>query len=71
MAAPSPTPPITQASLDALRMAIATGVRTVRFQDRTVEYASIDEMIKASNYISQILNGGGYRQIRIYTNKGL
>jgi hypothetical protein len=62
-------------------MAIATGVRTVRFQDRTVEYSSVDDMIKAANYIYQLLypNGGGpngtsgsgYRQIRFYTDKGL
>jgi hypothetical protein len=62
--------------LDALNVAIATGVREVRFQDRTVVYASIDEMIKAANYIFQLLNptstsGGPSRQIRIYTNKGL
>ncbi|HEY1898137.1 MAG TPA: hypothetical protein VGG62_17790 [Terracidiphilus sp.] len=74
MAAPSPPPPISQATLDALNMAIATGVRVVRFQDRTVEYPTIDEMIKAANYINQLLNpsgSGSYRQIRCYTNKGL
>jgi hypothetical protein len=79
MATPSPIPPISQATLDALNMAIASGVKVVRFQDRTIEYASIDDMIKAAGYIYQLLypNGGGpsgtggYRQIRFYSNKGL
>jgi hypothetical protein len=75
MATPSPVPPISQETLDALNMAIATGVRVVRFQDRTVEYSSIDDMIKAANYIYQLLypsgTGRGCRQIRFYTNKGL
>jgi hypothetical protein len=73
-----PPPVPLQAQLDALQLAIATGVRTVRFQDRTVEYQSINDMIKAANYIYQLLypNGGGpygsgYRQVRMYTNKGL
>jgi hypothetical protein len=70
-----PPPNPLQAQLDALRLAIASGVTEVRFQDRTVRYANIDQMIKASNYIYQLLypNGGpgGYRQIRMYTNKGL
>ena len=68
-----PTP--LQAQYDALQLAIATGVRVVRFQDRTVEYASVDDMIKAANYIYQLLypagSLGGRRQIRFYTNKGL
>jgi hypothetical protein len=74
----SPTPPISQATLDALNMAIASGVRVVRFQDRTVEYSSVSDMIKAAAYIYQLLypggggpTGTGYRQIRMYTNKGL
>ena len=65
-----PTP--LQAQYAALQLAIASGVKGVRFQDRTVEYASVDEMIKAANYIAQLLGTpGGYRQIRFYTNKGL
>jgi hypothetical protein len=51
----------------------------VRFQDRTVEYASVKDMILAANYIYGLLypgggsptGTGGYRQIRFYTNKGL
>jgi hypothetical protein len=62
--------------LQALQLAIVSGVRTVRFQDRTIEYQSINDMIKAANYIYQLLypNGGPngpHRQIRCYTNKGL
>lgn len=65
-----------QAQYDALIMAIATGVKVVRFQDRTIEYASVDEMIKAANFIYQLLSAQGVgpgvtRQIRMYSNKGL
>lgn len=59
-----------------LQSAIASGAKVVRFQDRTIEYNSIDEMIKAANYMylllaAQGLLPGGHRQIRMYTNKGL
>lgn len=68
----SPVPPITQATLDALDLAIATGVKVVRFQDRTIEYASVDEMIKAANYIRTLLYPAGInRQVRVYSNKGI
>jgi hypothetical protein len=82
-----PPPSSLQSQYDALNAAIASGVKVVRFQDRTVEYASIDEMIKAANYIYQLSGGtvspgggtgtgttsasGPHRQIRFYTNKGL
>jgi hypothetical protein len=78
----SPTNPL-QAQYDALQEAIGLGARTVRFQDRTIEYQSIDEMIKAANYLFLKLastggatdaNGnpiGVKRQVRMYTNKGL
>lgn len=71
------TPPVDplvalQAQLVTLQNAIASGVTEVRFQDRTVRYASIKDMILASNYISQLIWGSGMnRQIRVYTNKGL
>lgn len=68
-----------------LQSAIAMGARSLRFQDRVIEYQSLDEMIKASNYLYLKLasmgllpggaagttNGGVNRQIRMYTNKGL
>lgn len=78
----NPPPTDLQNAYAALQLAIASGVKVVRFQDRTVEYATVDEMIKAANYIAGLLSatgqgtgaaGGatGYRQIRFYTNKGL
>jgi hypothetical protein len=72
-----PPPNPLQVQLEALQAAIASGVTEVRFQDRTVRYATIDQMIKAANYIYQLLYpgaggpGGPSRQIRVYTNKGL
>jgi hypothetical protein len=64
-----------QAQYDELQLAIGTGAKVVRFQDRTVEYQSTDQMIKAANYLYSLLNPGGgtgsLRQIRFYTGKGL
>jgi len=58
--------------LTALQSAIAAGVTEVRFQDRTVRYASVKDLIAASNYTYQMLYGNGQnRQIRMYTNKGI
>ncbi len=62
----------TQAQLDALDDAIATGAKEVRFQDRTVVYNSTDELIKARNLVSTILNSDSMvRQTRVYTTKGI
>jgi len=79
----SPTNPL-QAYYDTLQEAIGSGAKVVYFQDRRVEYQSVDEMIKAANYLYLKLaatgggtNGNGTsitgvkRQIRMYTNKGL
>ena len=69
----------------ALQSAIALGARSVRFQDRTIEYQSVNDMIAASNYLYLKLasmgllpagaagtsNGGVNRQIRMHSNKGL
>jgi hypothetical protein len=80
MASPSPGPlPPSLANYYTLQAAIASGAKVVRFQDRTVEYQSIDEMIKASNYLYLQLAASGNipgvtgvnRSIRTYTNKGL
>jgi hypothetical protein len=77
MATPIPgLPPLNPLASEyqALQSAIAGGVTEVRFQDRTVRYASIKDMIVAANYIYQQLAGsgpGGIRQVRMYTNKGL
>jgi hypothetical protein len=64
---------------NTLMAAIGLGAKVVRFQDRTVEYQSTDEMIKAANYLYLQLASQGLipgvtgvnRQIRCYTNKGL
>jgi hypothetical protein len=79
-------PPLTplQAQYLALVEAIGLGAKVVRFQDRTVEYQSTDEMIKAANWLYLKLAGtvgvpdgnggiitGVNRQIRMYTDKGL
>jgi hypothetical protein len=74
----SPTNPLLD-KYNALQDAIGLGARVVRFQDRTIEYPSIDDMIKASNYLYLKLAAAGAlpgvtgvkRQIRMYTNKGL
>lgn len=79
MATPGPgLPPLNplQAQYAALQVAIAGGVTEIRFQDRTLRYASVKDMILAANYIAQLLGGGSpgggvNRQVRIYTNKGL
>ncbi|MCL2344780.1 MAG: hypothetical protein FWC58_02855 [Desulfobulbus sp.] len=39
----------TQEDIERIDRAIAKGERVVRFTDRTVEYRSIDELIKARN----------------------
>lgn len=39
--------PFSQADIDALKAAIAKGVRRVEYQDKAVTYNSLDEMIRA------------------------
>lgn len=46
----------TQTDLDAINAAIARGESVVRFADRTVEYRSIGDLIKARNLIVAELN---------------
>ncbi|MFY1071726.1 MULTISPECIES: phage head-tail joining protein [Pseudomonas] len=41
----------TQAHLAAVERAIARGERVVRYSDRTVEYRTVDELIKARDLI--------------------
>ena len=64
----------------SLKSAIGMGAKVVRFQDRTIEYQSTEEMIMAANYLYQQLaaqglipglTGGMTRQYRAFTNKGL
>ena len=69
----------TEAQLQALQDALAKGERRVTFQDKTVEYRSIDELKAA---IREVRSGlfeqasdtglwpGAPRQIRVTTSKG-
>ena len=41
----------TQKHLDAVEAAIARGEKTVRYADRTVEYRTVDELLKARDQI--------------------
>ncbi len=69
----------TQAHLDALEAALAKGEKRVTFGDKTVEYRSIDELMKAIEAVKRDLfeqaaaTGlwpGAPRQIRVTTGKG-
>lgn len=39
--------PFTQEQIDALKAQAATGVRTIQYQDRSVQYQSLEEMLAA------------------------
>ena len=69
----------TQANLDALEAALAKGEKRVTFGDKTVEYRSIDELMKAIEAVkcdlfeqaaATGLWPGAPRQIRVTTGKG-
>lgn len=48
--------------LEAIERAIARGEKTVRYSDRTVEYRSIDELLKARDEIrTSLTNAAGLR----------
>lgn len=61
---------ITQQDIDKIDRAIAKGESVVRFADRTVEYRSVDELIKAKNAmqaeLSKAMNPRRSRVTRIY-----
>ena len=64
----------TQQQLQALRDALANGVRRVRFSDREIEYRTVDEL-KAAIAVAEaeIAKSNGRpmtRQIRMSTQKG-
>ena len=65
----------TKKHLDAVEAAIARGEKTVRYTDRTVEYRTIDELLKAREEIrSSLINAAGPRSrvVRLYHGgKGL
>jgi len=60
--------------LQALRDALANGVRRVRFGDREIEYRTIDELKQAiAAAEADVAKSGGtrvVRQVRIETQKG-
>ncbi|AZC49685.1 phage head-tail joining protein [Pseudomonas chlororaphis] len=59
----------TKKHLDAVEGAIARGEKTVRYGDRTVEYRSIDELIRARDEIrTSLVNSAAPRSrvVRIY-----
>jgi hypothetical protein len=66
----------TQSDLDTLDAAIKSGVTEVRFQDRTVRYKSLADMMQERTLIYTALNPGGdagpgpIRQYRIFTDRG-
>lgn len=66
----------TQADLDALQKALARGVRRVSYSDRTVEFASTDELRKAISDVQAGLSASAttgakkLRVTRIVTGKG-
>ncbi|MFV2946434.1 phage head-tail joining protein [Pseudomonas japonica] len=65
----------TQKHLDAVERAIARGEKVVRYEDRTVEYRSVDELIRARDVIRTELaqaTGQRSRVVRFYHGgKGL
>lgn len=65
----------TQKHLDAVERAIARGEKIVRYEDRTVEYRSVDELVLARDLIRTELaqsSGPRSRVVRLYHGgKGL
>ncbi|CRL47772.1 phage head-tail joining protein [Pseudomonas sp. URMO17WK12:I11] len=65
----------TQKHLDAVEAAIARGEKTVRYTDRTVEYRTVDELLRAREEIrSSLVNAAAPRSraVRLYHGgKGL
>ncbi|MPS98668.1 MAG: hypothetical protein E2581_09225 [Pseudomonas sp.] len=64
-----------KAHLDAVERAIARGEKIVRYSDRTVEYRTVDELIKARDLIrTELTNAAGPRSrvVRVFHGgKGL
>lgn len=48
---------ISQSDLDALDQAIASGVTSVTFDGRTVNYQNTAQLLDARKHIVQVLNG--------------
>ena len=65
----------TDQQLQALRDALANGVRRVRFGDREIEYRTVEELKEAiaaaEADVTKKRGTPGIRQIRVQTQKGL
>jgi hypothetical protein len=61
-----------QAHIDAIDAAIASGVRSVQFSDRSTTYRSVDEMLTARAHLVGLLGraNGAARQTLVVANKG-
>ena len=64
----------TEEQLQALRDALAGGVRRVRFGDREIEYRTVEELkaaiAAAEADVAKASGKTAIRQIRIWTEKG-
>ncbi len=64
----------TDQQLQALRDALANGVRRVKFGDREIEYRTVDELKQAiATAEADVAKNSGVpmiRQIRVFTEKG-
>lgn len=54
----------TQAQLDALDSAIAEGALTVKYQDKSITYRSLDEMMRVRNMMAESMNVSSGNQSR-------
>ena len=59
-----------QADLDAVRAAIASGALSVTLDGRTVTYRSVAELFAAEQRITSALSGRASRQTLITASKG-
>lgn len=64
----------TEQQLQALREALANGVRRVRFENREIEYRSVEELkaaiAAAEAELAKAAGKPAIRQIRVSTEKG-
>jgi thiamine monophosphate synthase len=63
----------TQADLDAIKKAIALGATRVQYRDRTVDYRTLDELLRVRRTIENAIAGApvpGERVMRVTFDKG-
>jgi hypothetical protein len=61
--------PYTEQQIQALREAVASGARRVRFADREIEYRSVDELQRVLA-AAEAETAPVVRHIRVHTSKG-